>query len=129
MTKNEIGKLQSLGCEVYEAVHCHDDSDWNKLEIAYKGILVGSELVAFNDVIREMGKVLDKVCGDYMPKRKVMLDGFIPTQSNAGLYTIEVMNVSNCVVEFTNMTQAQMVILWHSFEADENIKSYVMVEY
>ena len=36
--------------EISNAVHLHDEDEWNKLCISYKGIIVGSELVSVDFV-------------------------------------------------------------------------------
>ena len=40
--KTEYGK----DLEITKAVHLHDEDEWNKYSITYKGIIVGSELVS-----------------------------------------------------------------------------------
>ena len=50
MTNEEMIKLQNeFGSElkIENAIHLHDEYEWNKLTISYKGIIVGSELVDY----------------------------------------------------------------------------------
>ena len=129
MTQKEMDKLVELGCKADEAYHCFDDSAWNKIDLSFLGVLVGSELVSYDDVRREMEKVVKKFYGDYMKKRVAVLDGYIPSPSRKGLYTFLVKGIDNCVTEFTNMDRPQMVALWRAFEADSYITAYTMFQF
>ena len=129
MTDREMSRLVELGCKVDEAYHCIDDDAWNKKEISFMGYLVGSELVSFGDVTREMEKVVNKMYGDYMKKRVAVLVGYTPSPSRKGHYTFLVKGVDNCVNEFTDMNRSQMATLWRAFEADSYITAYTMNQY
>ena len=53
MTVAEMNGLQKefgLELRITEAYHCHDDYDWNKYDISFRGIIVGSELVSVDFV-------------------------------------------------------------------------------
>ncbi len=55
MTTAEMNWLQmEYGSElrIHEAYHCHDEDAWNKFEISFRGIIVGSELVSA-DFVRD----------------------------------------------------------------------------
>lgn len=49
MTMHEMDMLKreyGADMKISKAVHLHDEDEWNKYCISYKGIIVGSELVS-----------------------------------------------------------------------------------
>lgn len=45
---------------VTKAYHCHDEDAWNKYDIAYRGIIVGSELVPLRFAIENIAAIREK---------------------------------------------------------------------
>ena len=59
MTTAEMNGLQrEYGSElrIDEAYHLHDEDEWNKFEISFRGIIVGSELVTADFVRNNIKK-------------------------------------------------------------------------
>ena len=60
MTKSELITLKDRygsDIEITKAIHLHNEDEWNKVCISYKGIIVGSELVSFDFVNSQIEKV------------------------------------------------------------------------
>lgn len=59
MTTAEMNGLKKeYGSElrIHEAYHCHDEDAWNKFDISFRGIIVGSELVSADFVRNNIKK-------------------------------------------------------------------------
>lgn len=61
-------------------------------------------------------------------KRVMELEGYSITTPRKGLFTILVSNFGN-VVEFEDLSRAEMVILIHALECDETIENYVVADH